>query len=224
MSSRDDVLAAIRQSLSRGTGDGPPEEVTDRLAAKNRNLIPARATGLDRAGLIETFERYASNVDVTFDRVGDLAAVPETIAAYLSAQNLPAKAVRAPDPLLDEVPWDTFPTLDVRAGVPLKEDQVGVTSAAAGIAETGTCMMLSGPEHPSTLNFLPETQIVVLPADRLVAAPEDAWYLVRHAGSLPRTVNMVTGPSRSGDIEQTILLGAHGPRRLHIVLVDGSEA
>ena len=82
-------------------------------------------------------------------------------------------------------------------------------------------MLLSGPDHPTTLNFLPDTHIVVLRASQVVGPYEDAWARLRAAATaMPRTVNFVTGPSRTADIEQTIQLGAHGPRRLHIVLID----
>ena len=92
------------------------------------------------------------------------------------------------------------------------------------MAETGTLMLISGPQTPTTLNFLPDTHIVVLRAEQVVATYEDGWDLLR-AGreapeGLPRAVNFITGPSRTGDIEQRIELGAHGPRRLHIVLVE----
>ena len=85
-------------------------------------------------------------------------------------------------------------------------------------------MLLAGPEGPTTLNFLPENHVVVLKKSELVGAYEDAWDRLRDAvgpdGLLSRVVNMITGPSRTGDIEQTIELGAHGPLRLHILLVD----
>ena len=80
--------------------------------------------------------------------------------------------------------------------------------------------MKSGPEHPTTLNFLPDTHVVVLLASQIVGSYEDAWDRLRDVDSMPRTVNFITGPSRTGDIEQTIFLGAHGPRRMHIVLVE----
>ena len=115
-----------------------------------------------------------------------------------------------------------------RRGTPVESDPVSVTSAFAAVAETGTLAMAAGPDHPSTLNFMPETHVVVLPVSRLSKSYEGIWDKLRGAmdaggGLLPRTVNMITGPSRSGDIEQTLLLGAHGPRRLHIVLVEDGE-
>ncbi len=85
-------------------------------------------------------------------------------------------------------------------------------------------MLTSGPERPTTLNFLPETHIVLLTADQVVGGMEEAWAKLRERygrGVMPRTVNLITGPSRSADIEQTLQMGAHGPRRLHIILVDG---
>jgi L-lactate dehydrogenase complex protein LldG len=97
-----------------------------------------------------------------------------------------------------------------------------MSHALAGVAETGTLVLTSGPDNPTTINFLPETHIVAVRADDIVGDYESVWDAFRlrfGRGALPRTVNMITGPSRSGDIEQTILLGAHGPRRLHIVVV-----
>jgi L-lactate dehydrogenase complex protein LldG len=89
-------------------------------------------------------------------------------------------------------------------------------------AETGTIAMVSGPQNPSTLNFLPDNHIVVVSAKDIQGDYEALFARVRFAygkGTMPRTVNFITGPSRSGDIEQTLLLGAHGPRRLHVIVV-----
>ena len=100
-----------------------------------------------------------------------------------------------------------------------------VSPAFAGVAETGTLVMASGPENPTTLNFLPDNHIVVLQAQDIAGDFESVWARLREArgkGAMPRTLNMITGPSRSADIEQTLLLGAHGPRNLHIVLVGGT--
>lgn len=100
-----------------------------------------------------------------------------------------------------------------------------MTTAFAGIAETGTLMLASDADHPTTLAFLPETAIIALQSDRIARAYEDALHAFRTSSTdLPRSINLITGPSRSGDIEQTLQLGAHGPRRLLIVLVDEASA
>ena len=103
---------------------------------------------------------------------------------------------------------------------PHNEDMVGITGAFCAVAETGSLMLLSGPQTYSSASLLPETHIAVVPASRIVGAMEDAFALARaEHGELPRAVNIISGPSRTGDIEQTIVLGAHGPYRVHVILV-----
>lgn len=231
---REQILGSIRRSLGR-TG---PLDVAARAAldagveAHARNIVPRR-TDIDRPALIDLFQTMVTNVHGTVARVASMDDVPDAVAGYLKSQNLPAQVVMAPDPTLDAAGWDGQALLEVRRGKPVESDAVSVTSAYAAVAETGTLIMASGPDHPSTLNFMPETHVVVLPASRVAKAYEDVWDQLRArmdgggttgGGLLPRTVNMITGPSRSGDIEQTLLLGAHGPRRLHIVLVEDGEA
>lgn len=100
-------------------------------------------------------------------------------------------------------------------------DAVGVTLAVAGVAETGTAVLASAPERPTLLAFLPETSIIVLPADWIDGAYEQAWDRIRALpGGVPRSVNLVTGPSRTADIAQQLELGAHGPKRLLILIVE----
>jgi len=108
----------------------------------------------------------------------------------------------------------------VRRGVAEDGDAVSVTASFAAVAETGTLMLVSGPESPTRNNFLPETHVVVLRAGEIVGTYEEAWDRLRAARAMPRVVNFITGPSRTGDIAQKLELGAHGPRRLHIVLVE----
>ena len=91
--------------------------------------------------------------------------------------------------------------------------------ASPEAAETGTLLLVSGAERPTTLNFLPDTHVVVLHRHQIVGPYEAAWDRLRAEGPMPRTVNFVSGPSRTADIEQTIVMGAHGPRRLHVIIV-----
>ena len=237
---RDAILGAIRRSLGRG----PLEEAAcaaldDRLAAPKPNLVPARAD-LPQEERVALFVSMAERVTASVERVAGPAAVPGAVADYLAQHNLPPALVMAPDPALDSYPWGERPMLAIRRGAAEEADRVSVTGAVMGFAETGTLMMASGPDHPSTLNFLPETHIVVVPAARIGGSYEEGWAHLRAeaatgagdggggegdgAGFMPRTVNLVTGPSRTGDIEQTIALGAHGPRNLHIVIVDGEAS
>jgi L-lactate dehydrogenase complex protein LldG len=97
-----------------------------------------------------------------------------------------------------------------------------VSHAFAAVAETGTLVLTSGADNPTTLNFLPDVHIVVVGARDFASDFESALARLRGrfgAGTMPRAVNMITGPSRSADIEQTLILGAHGPRKLHVMVV-----
>jgi L-lactate dehydrogenase complex protein LldG len=243
---RDDILGGIRRALRRGPLlDVERAELAERVAAHRRNLVPARAASLGRKGRIELFVAMAEAVQTTVARVGSDSDIPAEIARYLAAENLPAELVAAPDASLDAIPWETRPLLQIRRGRAEAHDAVSLTPCLAGIAETGTLMLASGPVTPSTLNFLPDTHIVVLHAGQVVASYENGWDQLRarrqndpppqagevdrpaggpegadNTSALPRTVNLITGPSRTGDIEQRIQLGAHGPRRLHVVLVE----
>jgi L-lactate dehydrogenase complex protein LldG len=224
---RDQIIQSIRRGLKRGALTSEAEKaLADRLAHPARNLIPARAASLDHRGRVDLFVAMAEEVQTTVTRVADVAAVPGAVADYLAQHNLPPRLVMTPDSRLDAIPWSELPLLELRRGRAEDADQVGVTACFAGIAETGTLMLTSGPESPTRNNFLPDTHIVVMRGAQVVASYEDGWARLRTeraaAGqsAMPRTVNFITGPSRTGDIEQRIELGAHGPRRLHIVLID----
>ena len=193
-----------------------------RLAQHPRHLIPARSR-LPHPEQVDLFVRNVEKEFGSVTRVADLEAVPGAVADYLAAQNLPGSLVMAPHPELREIPWSARPLLDIREGRAQGTDAVSVQHGFAGIAETGTLMLPSSPERPVTLNLLADTEIAVLRASAIVGAYEEAWDRLRaELGGMPRNVMLVTGPSRSADIEQTLELGAHGPRRLHIVLVEDS--
>lgn len=224
---RAQILASVRRALGRDALDKDKTAALEaRLASHPRNLVPKRAQ-LDHPGQVKLFAEMAERAAATIARVERLAEVPDAVAVFLARHNLPAAARLAPDPVLEGLPWSERPMLKVESGPAQPGDKTSVTPAFAGIAETGTLMLLSGPTSPTTLNLLPENHIVVLAADAIVGPYEDAWDRLRAArpgGDLPRTINFITGPSRSADIEQQLQMGAHGPRRLHIILVEGNSA
>ena len=225
--SREAMLTAIRRGLKRGALPADQQAMLrGRLAAHPRHLIPARSR-LARAGQIALFVANVEKEFGTVTQVSDLAAVPAALAEYLAAQNLPTDFIMAPHPELRAIPWSDRPLLNWRVGRAEASDMVSVQHGFAAVAETGTLMLPSGPDRPTTLNLLADTAVVVLRASRVVGAYEEAWDLLRaenadarSGGFMPRNVMWVTGPSRSADIEQTLELGAHGPRRLHILLVE----
>ncbi len=224
--SRDQVLGAIRRGLHRGElPDDQKAVLRTRMREHPRHLIPARS----RIPHENQIELFAANLEREFATHARVAAgdVPAAIAEYLAGLNLPAELRMAPHPDLRAIPWHTRPMLTVTEGRAHGLETASVQHGYAGIAETGTLMLPSAPERPTTLNLLPDTAIVVLRTARIVGAYEEAWDLLRAenhdsrtGGALPRNVMFVTGPSRSADIESVLELGAHGPRRLHVVMVD----
>jgi L-lactate dehydrogenase complex protein LldG len=218
---RSQILEGIRRSLRRGELSGAARQAVEaRLAAPPRGPAIARAD-LPQAGKVALFCQWAEFNNATIARVA-AAEVASEVTAYLTRNNLPAEAAMAPSPLLEGYDWAGQGMLSLRRGAGRGSDQVSITGAFAAIAETGTLVMASGPDHPVSLNLLPDTHIVVLREADIVGGYEEVWTRLRQRygkDRMPRTVNTITGPSRTADIEQTIELGAHGPRRLHILIV-----
>lgn len=223
MSAREAVLAKVRNAAKGNASDEERRAtVAARLSDTPLGVIPARAK-LPKDGQLELFCSMAEMFGATMTRVSDYKAVPAEVSSYLRARNLPAEVRMGADKRLKKADWAAEKNLEVRHGGSDGADLAGVSHAFAGIAETGTLALLSGPDNPTTINFLPEHHIVVLKAADIKGDMESVWAKLRKSrgkGEMPRAVNLVTGPSRSGDIEQTIILGAHGPRALHIVIVE----
>jgi L-lactate dehydrogenase complex protein LldG len=213
---RERVLGRIRTALGRTAplphADAEPLQAY--LAARPIGPQPRR-----REDLVAQFRDCALRASTTIDAVETDAAPPAAVARYLRSQGLPPAAVVWPE--LARLPWR-------EAGIAVAirkadaNDAVGITGAFCALAETGTLVQLSGPHRPASTSLLPPTHVAVLPVQRIVATMEDAWALLRtEQGALPRAVNLISGPSRTADIEQTLVLGAHGPCRVHVVLTQG---
>jgi L-lactate dehydrogenase complex protein LldG len=222
MTTRDTLFASIRQSLGV-TGNEPArrEAVANRIANHPRGVIPARGR-LPPADRVKFFTEMVEAAAGTVATLPNESDVPAATSAFLRSQNLPMQIRRGDDPRLAAMPWSGQRTLEVTTGASDGHQLASVSHAFGGVAETGTLVMMSGPDNPTTLNFLPDTHIVVVDAKDIAGDYETIWQRVRDAfgiDALPRAINMITGPSRSADIGQILILGAHGPRRLHVLVV-----
>ena len=228
-SPRDTVLGRVRQALGRTGAD--PAAVADAQAYLDAHARgPAPAFDADR---VLRFIRRAGDMESTVARVSRRDEIPAAVAAYLDALELAPPLVAAHSSQLSSpnphrgVCWPEFADLDwaqtglsVEARPTVGDDRLGITGVFCAIAETGTLVFLSGADTPTATTLLPDTHIAIVSVNRIVDTMEDAFALVRkERGSVPRAVNMISGPSRTGDIEQTIVLGAHGPFRVHILVV-----
>ena len=220
MSAREAMLARIRAKVAKGPEDVRRATVDQRIAQHPRNLIPERGIG-DEAHRLAVFTEMMEAVGGSVEILDHMEDVPQAVAEYLRNSNLPAHVRRGADPVLAKLPWHRGGALEVAEGRAEDSDRASVTRAFAGVAESGTIIQVSGADNPTTLNFLPEVHIVVLEASAIFASYEEAWTKLRAAfgeGVMPRTVNMISGPSRTGDIEQTIVRPAHGPKNMHVII------
>lgn len=217
MGARENILARIRKAQGR-TGDGPTGEelafVRETIARHESGPQPPFAHAPDR---VAQFRKECERLGTTHATVAAEAQVPGEVARYLRAEALDMRLAG----------WEEFAGLDWSgSGIAYEarpanpSDRNGLTGSFCAIAETGTALLLSSPRMPKLNALLPETHVCVVRAARLVDAMEDAFALVRReAGEPPRSLYFVSGPSRTADIEQTLVVGAHGPYRVHVVIV-----
>jgi L-lactate dehydrogenase complex protein LldG len=218
---RDRILARIRSAQGR------PAAAKDREEELSQSYISLKPPGPQpgiQGSLVEQFVVQSERLSATVARASSLAEVPHAAARYLHERGLSMQAVV----------WGTLADLEwkgagvsVEARAPYRDDPkpdlVGITGCFAAVAETGTLAMLSGPDTPASMALLPETHIAVVPESRILAHMEDVFALLRHErGAPPRALNFISGPSRTADIEQTLVIGAHGPYRVHLILLANS--
>ena len=215
MSARDNILNRIRAQSGRAgtTSSAELDAVRAHIAKRIRGPQPSITHDNPLARFIRESDRLKSSVD----EVDNLAQVPHAVAAYLRDHRLPTRV--AGWPALAALDWSSA-AIEYQNRLANADDLVGVTDCFCAIGETGTLLLLSSPTTPKLHALLPETHICVLSKSRIVATMEDAFQLLRdERGELPRATFLVSGPSRTADIEQTIVIGAHGPYRVHVVLV-----
>ncbi|MCX7180428.1 MAG: lactate utilization protein C [Proteobacteria bacterium] len=219
MSSRENILGRVRSKLGR----------TETNASHGRAAIDVylamRAQGprpLIEEALLSRFRAKSELLSSSIEIVAVSPEVPQAVARYLAAHQLAPQAVCWPE--LARLPWHEA-GIRVEPRAATGSDLLGITGCFCALAETGTLVLCSGADTAATTSLLPETHIAIVPASRIVLGMEEVWSLIRselgESRPLPRAINFISGPSRTGDIEQTIVLGAHGPYRVHIVIVQG---
>ncbi len=211
---REQVLNRIRAALGRSDVDNEGlEAVRARIRQHARQIEPAFTEPLAQRFCDKLVSAYA-----TVASVDSLSAAASEIERYLVDSGAGKKLLVSGDDLIQQIEWPA--SIELQQRIATGEDRASVTSALCGIAETGTLMLVSGEQNPTSLNFLPDYHIVVLRSDQLVPRMEDAWDKLRASfAQMPRTVNLISGPSKTADVEQTVEYGAHGPRCLHVVMV-----
>jgi len=203
---REHILARLQQGRRE-----PP--------AQAANEIPARATGNRVNTLLQDFIRGLEKVSASHVTARTEQQISEAVEQYLQQQDagrqLLVTAAITDAGLLANSALKLHPA-------PTRGDEKNLlTLAYAGIAETGSLVMLSGAATPMSSNFLPDHFICLLKTRDILSSMEALWSRMDdEQRAMPRAVNIITGPSRTADVEQIIQLGAHGPRRVHVILWD----
>lgn len=187
----------------------------------------AQGPRVNPAELLDSFEKAARGWRADVLQT-DVAGWPQAVRAALVARGCQAVATGAASPLQPHL-GDALQGLQVRVFSQALEDwklelfdtvDASVTSAQAGIADTGTLVLIPGPREPRTLSLVPPVHVAVLMASQLYASLPAAMQALSPEKDMPTNLVLVTGPSKTSDIQQTLAFGAHGPKELVIVLVN----
>lgn len=163
---------------------------------------------------VDRFVRAAGS----WERLESVQRIPAAVSEYLQDSATVRVRLSAQPALRDlqwPAEWDVAVDPQDAAAWP-----AAVAVAALGVAETGSLVMTSSDACPASGHFLADDHLIVLYSHDIVDYFEEVWERLAATGpSLPRAINMITGPSRTADVEQTLQLGAHGPRRVHLLLI-----
>lgn len=218
--SKAEILEKLKSQIHSGKSDTTRRAAVEkRLSEAKTGVLPELARS--RIKVINRFIEKAEAAAATVERIPATQA-GKAVSAWLRSHNLPTEARIGDDLRLDNLKKQCARSLALKSGKSDGNDLVGISFGECGVAETGTLALLSGSDNPTTINFLPENHIVLISQKDIVRHYEEIWPRIREKygkGEMPRNVNLITGPSRSADIEQTLILGAHGPVRLHILIV-----
>jgi L-lactate dehydrogenase complex protein LldG len=185
----------------------------------------------DPASLVAPFETAARGwrAEVVHAGADDW---PQAVRQALERHGCTRIAIGAASPLQPALD-DALRGLDVRRfDRPIEqwkhalfgEVDAGVTAAAAGIADTGTLLLRPGADEPRTLSLVPPVHVAVLHASTLYASLTAALRALAPQADMPANLLLVSGPSKTADIQQTLAYGAHGPKALVVVVVHDRPA
>ena len=216
---RDTILARVRSALDKKLPDARAKANAEAYVTAHRHGPRPQMPADLRARFIER----ARDMSSTVESIATVSEVPRAIARYLDTlapdiAGQPRAGVCWPE--FEMLDWSTA-GLSIASRPTLGDDRLGITGCFCAIAETGTIVITSGAATPTATALLPDTHVAIVRAERIVSGMEEAFALIRaEQGATPRALNLISGPSRTGDIEQTIVLGAHGPFRVHLLVID----
>jgi L-lactate dehydrogenase complex protein LldG len=219
MSARERILDRIRANSGKtgATTDAERSAVRAHIAQHARGPVPESGQQATLTARVAQFKKECERLKTSVDEILTENDVPQALAGYLEQNGLKKRVVAWVS--FSNLPWSSA-GIQCEKRMANGDDLVGVTDCFCAISETGTLVLLSSPATPKLTALLPETHVCIVRASRLVNTMEEAVALQRQEQAmLPRATFLVSGPSRTADIEQTIVIGAHGPYRVHVILI-----
>jgi len=212
MTSRDQILADVRTSLGRSAGQAP--------APLDAPLL--RGARMDRGLYLQTFVQRFEKLAGRALVVPDTASVVPQLSALLNGKHVVASNA----PYLEACGITDLS--QVKSGFTDREAlrdacaaaDIGITSSDYALAETGTLVMLSSKQEARLISLLPPVHVAVVPRSRIVANLDELLRLLPKPAEQTSSMVLITGPSRTADIEQILVRGVHGPGEIYAVIVD----
>jgi L-lactate dehydrogenase complex protein LldG len=209
--SRDNILHKVRTALGRSVDQPPPPAPPARISVPSIGMEAKIVSFLDR------LEALAGKTHHARSAADALAYVRRVVDGR--------QAVASNAPLLAECGVTSLPS--VRSGLTDREElralcstaAVGITSADYCLADTGTLVMISSKDEARLISLLPPVHIAVVNAERMLSGLDELLETVPLPAERSSSMVLITGPSRTADIEQTLVRGVHGPGEIHVVII-----
>ncbi len=244
---RDDFLRTVRDALGREPDAGPGQVPTDTGLSRDPAAVEEEASSIrlgmsaSASELFDALRTSAIESGWTVQVCSDAGAAGTYVASL--ARDLEASSVmRSTHPVLDTlnlkkrfrgtgIELETVAIDDTDGDVDgqrpsfrakMIEADIGVTGVDYAIAETGSCVVVARKGESRLVSLLPPIHVAVVTKGQVLPSLDELFTLRRAdfiANGYERYMNVITGPSRSADIEQTIVKGVHGPREVHLVMV-----
>lgn len=211
MTAREQILKTVRAALGREESKSAPVPPPVRL----------RVPEVDRQARLACFTSRLEALAGKVLRAASAEQAGEIVREVLGGRS----AVASNAPFLEECRISCLP--NVRSGIRDREElrevcaaaEVGITSADYALADTGTLVLISSPEEARLTSLLPPAHIAVVPCERLLSGLDELFFTIPDPAASTSSMVLITGPSRTADIEQILVRGVHGPGEVTAVLV-----
>jgi L-lactate dehydrogenase complex protein LldG len=231
VTTREVIINKIKTALQRSDEQAHWLKDTAKIAERFQQLtqqVPVAnpvnvKTSMNLAERVEHFKKMAVMTSTQVEIFSSVAQAREFLIEKIQTSTLPVYC--EPSELISAMQWpkdiNNKITNDYK-----QTGQLGIMQADCAIAETGSVVVRSGAHHPTAAGFLVDTLIVLVSLKDMLLGLEDTWPIInakqqqQGINNLPRGVNIITGPSRTADVEQKVQLGAHGPRQLMVILIE----